>query len=410
MYSKFIIAFSIIAIVFFLFDLYIYHAFRYFFEKSFQHSKKLFKKIFWFISALCFILNVAAILSNHGLGRIISNSILIFFILIYIPKIFMLIPLLLDDLRRLAIFVYRKFRMGKTNRLRFLLKTSLFTGISVFVLLSYSIFFGNDNFKIKRHTIYFKNLPSAFNGKKIALFSDIHCSNVVMKSTVNHIIEAMLNEHPDMIFFLGDLVVYETSETKEFVEIFKKVKAPLGVYSILGNHDYGDYSHWKSEKEKEKNLEDLKMTIKNFDWNLLLNKNNLIGIKGDTIAIIGTENWGNIHRFPRKGNIIAAYTGTENALFRILLTHDPSYWNTGILPKYKNIDITFSGHTHAFQFGFEIGKYKWSPAKYLYEFWDGLYNAGEQYLYVNRGMGNVGIPGRLGMFPEITIIELRVKK
>lgn len=400
----------IIAGVLFLLDLYIYFAFRYFYVKSSQPPKKLFKKIFWLISASCFILNGIVIFSNHGLGRVISNSILIFFILIYIPKIFMLIPLLLDDFRRLAVFIFRKFRIEKINRWRFLLKTSLYMGISVLVLLSYSVFSGNDNLKIKKRTIYFKNLPPAFNGKKIALFSDIHCSNVVMKSTVNHIIEAMLNERPDMIFFLGDLVVYKTSETEEFLDIFKKVKAPFGVYSILGNHDYGDYTYWKSKKEKEKNLEDLKKTIKNIGWNLLLNENMLIGFDGNTISVMGVENWGHIHRFPRRGNIAMACEGTEKIPFKILLSHDPSFWSAEILPKYKNIDITFSGHTHAFQFGFETEKYKWSPSKYLYKFWDGLYNVGEQYLYVNRGMGNVGIPGRFGMFPEITIIELRVKK
>ncbi|MDD5569713.1 MAG: metallophosphoesterase [Bacteroidales bacterium] len=410
MYSKFIIAFLVIVGILFLLDLYIYFALRIFFVMSSQKSKKLFKKTFWSISAFCLVLNVVAVLSNHALGRNFSNFILVFFILVYIPKMFMLIPLLLDDLRRLAVFILRKFGFEKISRWKFLLKISLYTGILVFVLIGYSVFLGNDNLKIRRQTIYFKNLPPSFNGKKIALFSDIHCSNVVMKGTVNRVVEAMMKENPDIIFFLGDLVVYKTSETEEFLDIFKKVKAPLGVYTVLGNHDYGDYSYWKSKNEKEKNLEDLKKIIKDVSWDLLLNENRLIGIEGDTIAVIGIENWGHIHRFPKRGDIKIASKGAENIPFKILLSHDPSFWKAEILTKYKDINITFSGHTHAFQFGYKTGKCKWSPSEYLYEFWDGLYNVGEQYLYVNRGMGNVGIPGRFGMFPEITIIELRVKK
>ena len=407
MYLKYFLAFFVVGFVFFLLDLYFLNSFKLFYSD--KASNKKIKIIFWSISISCFILSFYSLINNHNLNRILGNSILIFFTLVFIPKTFMLIPIIIDEFRRLSIFIFSGFKIKKIKRSKILLKTSLILGLIVFISLFFAIFFSNDLFRIKKQTVYFTNLPASFDGKKIAVFSDIHLGNTVFKSTVEHGIKLMLDEKPDIIFFTGDLVSFKSSEAIEFTGILKQVKAPLGVYSILGNHDYGDYAYWNSVEDKLKDMDELKEINKNAGWNLLLNENKLIGISNDTIAILGVENWGNIHRFTRRGDISKAYKGTEKAHFKILLSHDPSHWKAEVLPKLKDIDLTFSGHTHAFQFGYEIGKYKWSPSKYIYEYWYGLYNIGNQYLYVNRGFGTVGLLGRLGMFPEITIIELKKK-
>jgi len=279
-------------------------------------------------------------------------------------------------------------------------------GLFVCLCLAYAALLGNDKIVVNKQKIYFENLPKNFEGKKIAVFSDVHCGAIVFKNTLKNAVEKIINEKPDIILFAGDLVSYKTSEAFEFADILKNLKAPLGVYSILGNHDYGDYSYWKTETEKKKNLDDLIKFNNDLGWKILLNENSKINISNDTIAIIGVENWGHIERFKRRGDIKKAYQGTEKIKFKILLSHDPSHWEKKVLKKYNDIDLTFSGHTHGFQFGIEIGNFKWSPSEYIYDLWDGLYKVNNQYLYVNRGLGNVGFSGRLGMWPEITIIEL----
>ena len=219
-------------------------------------------------------------------------------------------------------------------------------------------------------------------------------------------LKCCLNEKPDLVFFTGDLVNNLAEEVKEYVPVFEKVKAPLGVYSTLGNHDYGDYVSWPSQQAKMQNLDQLKEAHRLMGWNLLMNENKQIELGGDSLAILGIENWGK-GGFVKHGRLGKAYQGTEDAAVKLLLSHDPSHWDAQVRPSYKDIDLMVAGHTHGFQFGIELGNFRWSPAQYMYKQWAGLYQEAKQYLYVNRGFGFLGFPGRIGILPELAIIELK---
>ena len=216
----------------------------------------------------------------------------------------------------------------------------------------------------------------------------------------------MMKEKPDVIFFTGDLVNNESSEVKEYVPVFEKLKAPLGVFSITGNHDYGDYKSWTSQEDKQNNFKDIKQAHKIMGYDILMNEHRFLEQGGEKIAIIGNENWGT-GRFSKYGKLDAACKGTEEAAVKLLLSHDPTHWDAQVRPNHPEIDMTFSGHTHGFQFGVEIGNFKWSPVQYVYRQWADLYREGDQYIYVNRGFGYLGYPGRVGIPPELTIIELK---
>jgi predicted MPP superfamily phosphohydrolase len=216
----------------------------------------------------------------------------------------------------------------------------------------------------------------------------------------------LLKEKPDVIFFTGDLVNNQTSELKDYFDVFNKVKAPLGVFSVTGNHDYGDYHRWESANAKAQNFQDLIRAHKELGFDLLQNENRWLEADGERIAILGNENWG-AGRFAKYGKLDQAYKGTEEAPVKLLLSHDPSHWDAQVRQNYKDIDIMFAGHTHGFQFGVEVGGLKWSPSQYIYKQWAGLYREEDQYLYVNRGFGYLGYPGRVGIPPEITIVTLK---
>jgi predicted MPP superfamily phosphohydrolase len=217
----------------------------------------------------------------------------------------------------------------------------------------------------------------------------------------------LLKEKPDMIFFTGDLVNNVASEMYDYQDIFSKVKAPLGVFSVLGNHDYGDYHFGQgTSPAKIKNLADVKQTHKNMGWDLLLNENRRLKIDGDELAILGIENWG-VGRFAKYGRMDLAVKDIDDVPVKLLLSHDPSHWRAQVLPEYPQIDAMFSGHTHGMQFGLVTDKFQWSPAQYVYKEWAGHYKEGLQQLYVNVGYGFLGYPGRVGILPEITIFELR---
>lgn len=242
---------------------------------------------------------------------------------------------------------------------------------------------------------------------RIAQVSDIHSGSFFNKTAVKGGVEMLLGEKPDLIFFTGDLVNERTSEVRDYTEMFSKLKAPLGVFSVLGNHDYGDcYSGWTSDAAKAQNLKDMHAVVRNtLGYDLLLNENRTLTVDGASIGLIGVENWGN--RFVQHGDLEKAYAGMEEMPVKLLLSHDPSHWDAKVRPGYPDIDVTFSGHTHGAQFGVELPNFRWSPSQYIYKQWAGLYQEGEQYLYVNRGYGYIGFPGRIGMPPEITIMELK---
>lgn len=265
-------------------------------------------------------------------------------------------------------------------------------------------------FKIIRKNIIFSRLPDDFNGFKIVQISDLHLGSWASKKPLQRAVDLINDIHPDIIVFTGDLVNYASNEAFEFEDVLSQLKAKSGVFAILGNHDYGNYVTWPSPEAKRENMSRLFTFFDNIGWKLLNNENAIISKELGDLALIGVENWGANMRFPKYGDVDKAIKGSEQADVKILLSHDPSHWEKVIIPGNYDIDLTLSGHTHGFQFGIETKEVKWSPAKYMYKHWAGLYQDRKKsgkYIYVNRGLGSIGYPGRIGILPEITVIELQ---
>jgi predicted MPP superfamily phosphohydrolase len=377
-----------------------------------------FSKIWW---GYTFILIIGVFISIFfNIKFLYRTIILVLFFLTFVSKIFILPFLVFDDLRRSLVWVRRKYlakyRKEKIEldskedaipRSEFLIKAGTLIAALPLGSLSYGIASSAYDYQIKKRVLFLPKLPKAFEGITIGQISDIHSGSFYDRKAVLGGVEMLLKEKPELVFFTGDLVNNLASEMRDYQDIFTKVKAPLGVYSVLGNHDYGDYQFgFGPSAVKAKNLADVKLTHKNMGWNLLLNENRSIKIEGEEIAVIGIENWG-VGRFAKYGKMDLAIKNTDNIPVKLLLSHDPSHWRAQVLPNYPQIDAMFSGHTHGMQFGIVTEKFQWSPAQYVYEEWAGQYQEGSQQLYVNVGYGFLGYPGRVGMLPEITIFELR---
>ncbi|MGQ7854413.1 metallophosphoesterase [Pedobacter sp. WC2501] len=272
--------------------------------------------------------------------------------------------------------------------------------------LSKGMVSGAYDYQVKFQKLCLNNLPKAFVGLKIAQISDIHSGSFFYKNAVKGGIEMLLREKPDCVFFTGDLVNDFANAMRDYQDLFSRIKAPLGVFSILGNHDYGDYHFGPTNSlRKARNLADIKKTHGNMGWDLLLNENRILKINNEQLAIIGVENWG-VGGFTRYGQMDLAVENTDDCPIKLLLSHDPSHWRAEVIPKYPQIDAMFSGHTHGMQLGVRTDDFQWSPIQYRYNEWAGLYKQDAQQLYVNVGYGFLGYPGRIGILPEITIFEL----
>jgi len=347
----------------------------------------------------------------------IRQWVIIIVIMIYGSKLLMLLVIFIDDIqinaRRLIRFLKSRSKEkipGKPiTRAEFFDKTAMVAGLVPFASMVTGILSGATDYRVIKKTVYLPNLPNSFDGMRIGQISDIHAGTFFNKTAVKGGVEMLMKEQADVVFFTGDLVNYQTDEVEDYFDVFNKIRAPLGVFSSTGNHDYGNYRKWPSAEAKRKNFQDLLTAHRLLGYDLLMNENRLLESGGDRIAIIGVENWGMgpPERFPKYGKLAEAIKGTEDVPVRILLSHDPSHWDAQIRPEFPGIDLTFAGHTHGFQVGIEVGKFSWSPSQYIYKQWAGLYKEGEQYLYVNRGFGCIGYPGRVGMPPELTIIELK---
>jgi predicted MPP superfamily phosphohydrolase len=263
------------------------------------------------------------------------------------------------------------------------------------------------NYQFRNIPISFANLPAAFDGFKIVQISDIHSGSFTRTEPIQEVIEKINALNVDLILFTGDIVNNVADEMLPYKQVFNKLRAKHGVMSITGNHDYGDYAPWNSVEEKKDNFRRLVQTHKDMGWDILMNEHRLIEKNGEKIAVLGIENWGAKMHFPKYGKMELAHAGTENIPFKLLLSHDPSHWDAQVRPEYPDIDLTLSGHTHGFQFGIDNKFLKWSPVQWAYRQWAGLYQEGKQFLYVNRGFGFLGYPGRIGIMPEITVIELK---
>ncbi len=356
----------------------------------------------------------------EAMPPMVKNLIVAFTMGLWVGKILIAAVMLLDDVRRMAMWLISYLYNPTTNidnadavgsngisRSVFFKRVALILGGTALGAFLYGIT-NRYNYKIHRVKLSFNNLPKAFKGMKIVQISDIHSGSFDNENAVAKGVAKVLDEEPDVIFFTGDLVNNKADEIQPFAKIFSKLSAPLGVYSTLGNHDYGDYVSWPSDGAKKENLERLKQTHGKMGWRLLMNEHVELERDGEKIAVLGIENWGAKAGFPKYGDMNAAYTGVpeKEIPFKILLSHDPSHWDAQVIKEYQDIDLTLSGHTHGMQFGIEIPGLKWSPVKYIYKNWAGLYKQNNQYLYVNRGFGFLGYPGRLGILPEITVIEL----
>lgn len=338
-----------------------------------------------------------------------------FFTCTFFPIVFLLLA---DLLRLIRVIFYRVFYRRPLESKVFRRFNPLVSfgwiigGLFFFLLVSGMIFWQYD-FRIREQVIRLPQLPKSFDGIRVVQFSDIHLGNWPSKDKLEVAVQMINDQHPDVIFFTGDMFNYCTAEGNEFREILKRLHAPMGIFAILGNHDYGDYIKWPSPEAKAKNMRDLENYYKDLDWHLLRNENKILHKDGDSIAIIGVENWGSTHRFQRLGDIAKAQKGTEGMAVQLLLSHDPSHWERIISREYQQIDITFSGHTHGGQVGINVLGIHWSPVAWLSKYWGGLYqnprSLAPQYLYVDEGLGCIGYSGRVGILPEITVFVLSLK-
>lgn len=407
---------SILCLVVLALDFYCYYAIVGVFKKWSAKTKRIFGYVWWFVSLSLIVGVFCAIYLNLFLT--IRAIILVAFFLLSTAKVFMLPFLLVDDLRRLAINVFRRRKKAQAkpeeplagepiSRSAFLVKAGLVAGAIPLSSLSWGIISGAYDYQVRKVKLVLPNLPKAFDGITMAQISDIHSGSFYNKTAVKGGVELLMAQKPDFVFFTGDLVNNLTSEVKDYQDIFSKVKAPLGVYSTLGNHDYGDYYFGKgTSPAKVKNLQDMVATHKIMGYDLLMNEHRRLKVDGEEIGILGIENWG-MGRFPKYGKMELATQNTDDLPVKLLLSHDPSHWRGEVLEKYPQIDAMFSGHTHGMQFGVRLKEYQWSPVQYIYKEWAGLYREKQQQLYVNVGYGFLGYPGRVGILPEITLFTLQ---
>ncbi|PRY54339.1 hypothetical protein B0I27_102105 [Arcticibacter pallidicorallinus] len=396
-------------------DLYIFRAIKSVSHNASARRFKIFSYLWWGYSGLLIAGVFTAIFFNIFLSA--RAVILVAFFLTFVTKFCFILFLLADDVRRGLIWlkrrVLRKGRSGQPvspaepiTRSEFLVKAGIAVAAVPFASLSWGIIKGGYDYQVRRQTLYLPNLPKAFDGITFAQISDVHSGSFYNQRAVLGGVEMLMAEKPDFAFFTGDLVNNVASEMKDYQDIFSKIKAPLGVFSVLGNHDYGDYYYGKEDSpQKRKNFADIKKVHELMGWNLLLNENRRLKVDGEEIAILGIENWG-AGRFVRHGRLDLTMQGTEDAPVKLLLSHDPSHWRAQVLGQ-TDIDAMFSGHTHGMQFGVRTKEFQWSPVEFIYKEWAGLYQEQQQQLYVNVGYGFLGYPGRVGILPEITIFELK---
>ncbi len=348
-----------------------------------------------------------------GEGRVLSpaKSYAFGFLLTFMSVNLVLVPILLgEDIIRGFYGLYDRFiaknDLNVPGRRKFISQIALGLAAIPFASLLYGMYKGKYNFRVLNYTLHFEDLPDAFDGYRITQISDIHSGSFDNKEKIEYAVDLVNEQQSDVILFTGDMVNNKATEMLPWKETFSRLNAKDGKFSVLGNHDYGDYVDWNSASEKVQNLEDLKSIQKEIGFDLLLNEHRYLEKNGEKIAIVGVENWGK--GFKQKGDLKKASSQINSDDFKILMTHDPSHWDAEVVNDNYHYHLTLSGHTHGMQFGIEIpGWIKWSPAKWRYNQWAGIYETLGQYINVNRGFGFLAYPGRVGIWPEITVIELK---
>ena len=339
-----------------------------------------------------------------------------FLIAMVVPKLVLVAIMFGEDVLRIPQGIYSYFMQNSEGdngvkhfpaRRKFISQIALGIAAIPFSSILYGMYKGKYNFKVLKYTLHFEDLPEAFDGYRLTQISDIHSGSFDNIKKVEYAIDLINEQQSDVILFTGDMVNNKATELEPYVPIFSKLKAKDGLYSVLGNHDYGDYVKWSSEEAKAQNLEDLKSLQNKIGFDMLLNENRFIEKDGERIAIVGVENWGK-GGFKKAGDLKKAASKVEKEDFKILMSHDPSHWDAQVVNDDYHYHLTLSGHTHGMQFGIEIpGWFKWSPVKWRYKRWAGIYEELGQYINVNRGFGYLAFPGRVGIWPEITVIELK---
>ncbi|MBW6460261.1 MAG: metallophosphoesterase [Bacteroidales bacterium] len=378
--------------------------------------------LYWFpLASFVLLTAISAYRNVHLVYPPLVSYVLGIAVVAYFAKLITVAFFLLADIYRIVRFIFRHARAKKTgipvrqpgqnmSRGKFIRTMGLATGGVLFSGMLIGMVKWAHDIRVRRVNLRLPRLPWAFEGLRIVQISDLHLGSWATTGPIEEAATIINDLDPDIVLFTGDLVNYSTDEAYRFKDILKSIRGRHGVYAVLGNHDYGDYVNWPSNREKDENMLRLIDYYEKIGWKLLRNQNEILESEGERLALIGVENWSSNARFPKLGNISEALQGTGDIPVKILMSHDPSHWEKEISIDYPEIDITLSGHTHGFQFGVELKRIRWSLAQYMYKYWAGLYqNEGAatlQYLYVNRGLGMIGYPGRVGILPEITLITL----
>ncbi len=410
--------FIVLLVILVLIDFYVFRTFL----NQFSGFSKLLKfaiyGLYWMVPLFLVFVTIYGFTLN-GSDDIRSNKAILYavacLVLFYIPKLLILTFQGIEDVSKVAAWVTKKISQPestiysgaeKISRSVFIGRIGLFIASIPFASILYGIVKGRFNFVVNKKSLYFDNLPEQFDGFKIVQFSDFHAGSLIgQQGSFKKAVQLMNAQDADLLVFTGDMVNSRADELDEWLDILKELKAKHGKFSILGNHDYGDYHQWKTSGEKVANLQKLKDYHRQMGFKLLLNENQVFERKGEKIALLGVENWGK-KPFPQLGRLEDALKNTQEVPFKVLLSHDPSHWDEEVLDK-TDIDLTLSGHTHGMQLAINVAGYSWSPVSMRYPRWKGLYTKNKQHLYVNIGLGYIGFPGRVGTDPEITVIELK---
>ncbi len=407
---------GVIVIIMALLDIYIFQILKTLSSSQSYRFRMILFSAYWIISgAILLLLLLLPYLHYENWPKALRSYVFATMVGLFFSKLVASIFFLIDDIRRGMMWMIGKLFSNPSvditdgtegiNRSTFLSWLGLAVGGGLLGSLIYG-FRNKYRYQVRKVSLQYPNLPAGFKGLKIVHISDIHSGSFMDKAAVAQGVQKILQQHADIILFTGDLVNDRHEEMKEYTDLFSTLHAPMGVYSTLGNHDYGDYVQWESQEAKRTNLEALKEIHKGMGWKLLMNEHVVLDRNGSQIALIGIENWSAKGRFPKYGRMEEAYPGSEKLPFKILMSHDPSHWDAQVRPVYPDIDLMLAGHTHGMQFGVELPGIHWSPIQYMYKQWAGLYEEGKQKLYVNPGYGFIGYPGRVGILPEITVIEL----
>jgi predicted MPP superfamily phosphohydrolase len=415
--SRLQVFFLILTIILLLVDLYAFKGVWNLSRNASSVWKSVWRWGYWIPTAVTLgglvyvFLNFNEMSENRDFG--FAYWLVAFTMVFFIPKLFFSVFHIVDDLVHFVRWIVAKWQPQPTgegvkiNRLQFINQAGLAVSAVVFAGMFYGVTSGRFAFRFIKKNLRFTNLPPAFDGLRIVQISDAHLGSFLGKGKkeVARVFEKVNALNPDLILFTGDMINNYAIESDEWIDLFSKLKAREGKFAILGNHDYGDYVNWPDSEARNENLNNLKKNIAKMGFGLMLNQSSILEKEGQKIAIIGVENWG--VGFHRHGDLQRAKAGTEDIDFKILMSHDPTHWEEQVVGKEK-IDLTLSGHTHGMQFGLEIPTLgiKISPARLRYKHWGGLYKENDQFIYVNRGFGYLGFPGRVGMPPEVTVFDL----